>query len=179
MNDEPESNPAGPKSDETPIVGKLVDEYAGDGDVPGAKSSTENSAESSIGNFAVNSNGGVAAVDTGPDDAGEVIRVGSPFAKDPELLWDGAIAASRRPQSFYDLGPLRYTAIGAASASLMVLGFASAASLWFPGGGTLIAALGCALAIFGLYSSYRKLSAACLILHLLLFIFCYSQAIAA
>lgn len=100
------------------------------------------------------------------------LRVGSPFAVDP--LIESPI---KRVEPFLDVGPIRYTAMGAVAASVMVLGFASAAAWWFPTGGALIAALGCVLSIFGLYSRYRFTSAGLLSLHLCLFVFSYGRSL--
>lgn len=97
------------------------------------------------------------------------IRKGSPFAIDP--------ATVPPIDNFVDMGPIRYTAMGAVAASILVLCFAAAAAWWFPIGGTLIAALGCVLSIFGLYSTYRITSAGLLVIHLSLFVVCYSLAI--
>ncbi|MDG2219922.1 MAG: hypothetical protein P8L85_00980 [Rubripirellula sp.] len=100
------------------------------------------------------------------------IRVGSPFAVDPTIP-----AAERPIEAFYDVGPIRYTAMGAVAASIMVLGFASVAAWWFPTGGALIAALGCVLSIFGLYSAFRKTAISLLAVHLVLFVLSYSRSI--
>jgi len=101
-----------------------------------------------------------------------VIRVGSPFALDPTVR-----PVTRTHERFDDLGSARYTASGAVVASIMVLGFASAAALWFPPGGALIAALGCVLAIIGLNSSYRFASAILLAGHLCLFVISYGRSL--
>ncbi len=102
----------------------------------------------------------------------EPIRVGSPFAVDPlEKL-----SYSDRPVEAVVDGSLRYTAIGAVTAAAMVLVFAAAAAWWFPAGGTMIAALGCVLSIFGLYSTYRYTAAGFLMLHLSLFVFSYGRS---
>ena len=112
----------------------------------------------------------------------QVVRTGSPFAVDPEE-WPEAtlVVTPAKKEVLYDVGPLRYTAIGSVSAAIMVLGFAAAAAWWFPGGGSLIAALGCALSIFGLYSPnrYKLVAGGCLGLHLLLFLVSYGRAIIA
>lgn len=101
------------------------------------------------------------------------VRKGSPFAVDPPPL-----APQIRPiEVVIDGGPLRYTAMGAVAAAAMVLAFAMAATWWFPGGGTLIAALGCVLSIFGLYSNYRYTAATFLLFHLALFIASYGRTI--
>ena len=100
------------------------------------------------------------------------IRVGSPFAIDP------ITSEPAKPiEVFLDVGPIRYTAMGAVAASIMVLAFAAAATWWFPAGGTLIASLGCVLSIFGLYSTYRMTSAGLLAIHLCLFVLCYGRSL--
>ena len=113
-----------------------------------------------------------AADPSGDDDqaAESDIRVGSPFAVDP-FEHDPA----RPIETYYDVGPLKYTAMGAVSASVMVVGFAAAAAYYFPVGGTMIAALGCVLSIFGMYSSYRFLAAGLLAIHLCLFVLSYGR----
>ena len=110
------------------------------------------------------------------------IRVGSPFAVDP--ITPGAISPGvKKPdvtkpiEPFLDVGPLRYTAMGAVAASVMVLAFAAAAAWWFPSGGALIAALGCVLSICGLYSTYQITSAGLLAIHLCLFVLCYGRSL--
>ena len=159
MSDEPEKNVNANQPDDTPIIAKVI------GDAP--IDPNTNVADPTAAGDGTTGSGGLDS---------DEIRVGSPFIKDPDL-WDGVVVAPRKPERFYDLGPLRYTAIGAVAASVMVLGFALVAFWWFPGGGTLIAALGCALAVFGLYSQHRRTASVCLILHLLLFIASYSRAI--
>ena len=66
---------------------------------------------------------------------------------------------------------------GSVAAADMLLAFAAVAAWWFPSGGTMIAALGCVLSIFGLYSNYRIAAAGTLSLHLGLFILCYGRSI--
>ncbi len=101
------------------------------------------------------------------------VRVGSPFAVDPV-----SVDPTRAIEAFYDVGPIRYTAMGAVAASIMVLGFAAAAAWWFPVGGALIAALGCVLSIFGMYSAFRITSAGLLAIHLSLFVLSYMRSLA-
>ncbi len=102
----------------------------------------------------------------------EPVRVGSPFAVDPQPL-----VIDRPIEVLIDGGPLRYTAMGAVAAAAMVLAFAAAAAWWFPAGGTMIAALGCVLSIFGLYSNYRYTAGCLLLLHLALFVVSYGRSI--
>ena len=103
------------------------------------------------------------------------IRVGSPFAVDPIDPLVGIPVKQIEP--FLDVGPIRYTAMGAVAASIMVLGFAGTAAWWFPTGGALIAALGCVLSIFGLYSTYRFTSVGLLAVHLCLFVVSYGRSL--
>lgn len=103
------------------------------------------------------------------------LRVGSPFAVDPFDPLAGL--PTKKIEPFLDVGPIRYTAMGAVAASLMVVGFATVATWWFPSGGALIAALGCLLSIFGLYSSYRVTSASLLAVHLCLFVVSYGRSL--
>ena len=66
---------------------------------------------------------------------GDEIRVGSPFRVDPKAISGTVIQRPRsQPETFYDVGPLRYTALGAVGAATMVLVFAAVAAWWFPGG---------------------------------------------
>ncbi len=102
------------------------------------------------------------------------IRYGSPFAVDPVIA---APLPPSKPEVIFDVGPMKYTAMGAVAASAMVLIFAGFAAWWFPGGGTLIAGLGCMLAIFGMFSHYRLRAFGCLALHLMLFMLSYSRAL--
>jgi hypothetical protein len=105
------------------------------------------------------------------DEAESSVRTGSPFASEP-LVAD----VPHRVEEVID-GPLRYTASGAVAAAAMVLAFAAAAAWWFPAGGTMIAALGCVLSIFGLYSTQRIAAIGILSLHLGLFVLCYGRSI--
>ena len=108
-------------------------------------------------------------------DGAQSIRIGSPFAVDPIDPLAGIPA--KRIEVLLDVGPIRYTAMGAVAASIMVLAFAAAAAWWFPAGGALIAALGCVLSIFGLYSTYRFTSAGLLAVHLCLFVVSYGRSL--
>ncbi|TWU56697.1 hypothetical protein Poly51_26140 [Rubripirellula tenax] len=110
------------------------------------------------------------AVDPATGLAAESVRIGSPFAVDP-LPQTVAI------EPLLDVGPMRYTAMGAVAASMMVVGFASAALWWFPAGGALVAALGSVLAISGLFSNYRTASLVLLFVHVGLFVANYSQVL--
>lgn len=111
-------------------------------------------------------------------DDGEEIRIGSPFAQDPDdLPVVSTVSTPRKPEIVYDVGPLKYTAIGSVAAAVMTLAFGAAAAWWFPGGGTLIAGLGCMLSIFGLYSPHKIYASICLAMHLTLFLASYTHAI--
>jgi len=101
------------------------------------------------------------------------IRVGSPFAVDPVP----SLPESKPAEAFYDVGPIRYTAMGAVAASAMVLVFGAAAAWWFPTGGVLIAALGCALSLFGMSSAYRITSIGLLATHLGMFVYSYIRSL--
>jgi hypothetical protein len=128
----------------------------------------------------------------------EVILTGSPFA--PGSITDAAnsdaansdaanSSAANSSAAAHDAavqatvtevltdGVMKYTAKGSATASLMVVFFASTAAWWFPAGGVLIAALGCGLAVGGLFSDYRLLAAGLLVVHLGLFFACYVMTI--
>ncbi|MGB7325501.1 MAG: hypothetical protein WBD31_11575 [Rubripirellula sp.] len=112
-------------------------------------------------------------------ESGESIRIGSPFAVDP-VAADAISGDPMAPaviEPVMDVGPLRYTAMGATAASAMVVGFAAAAWGWFPAGGAAIAALGCGLSIFGMFSVYRFTSMGLLSVHLFLFVANYGQAL--
>ncbi|KAA1261561.1 hypothetical protein LF1_41110 [Rubripirellula obstinata] len=122
-----------------------------------------------------------------PDDAfpDEPIRTGSPFAPGTVVQAVESPGAnsdlfdeeqSTAPEVLTD-GVMKYTAKGSATASLMVVFFASAAAWWFPAGGVLIAGLGCGLAVGGMFSDYRLPSAGLLLVHLGLFFASYSMAI--
>jgi hypothetical protein len=98
------------------------------------------------------------------------VRLGSPFAEDPFETDDAPPI-----ENLYDVGPLKYTALGAVAASVLVLGFAAAAAYLFPAGGTMVAALGCLLSLFGMYSPWRLASAGLLAVHLFLFLLSYGR----
>jgi preprotein translocase subunit SecF len=99
------------------------------------------------------------------------VRVGSPFATDPFETHATPI------EQIYDVGPLRYTAMGAVAAAAVVLFFAFVGFWWFPAGGAMIAALGCMLSIFGLYSTFRYTAAGLLTVHLALFVMSYGRSL--
>ncbi|GAA4457294.1 hypothetical protein [Novipirellula rosea] len=102
------------------------------------------------------------------------IRVGSPFAKEPEP----APQPVRPEDVYFQATPLRYTSIGAVAAASLVVLFALGGTVWFPAGGTLVAGLGCLLSIFGLYSHLRIAAASLLAVHLFLFVASYSRMFA-
>lgn len=74
-------------------------------------------------------------------------------------------------------GVYRETAIAAACAAWMLLGFAIAGYLWFPGGGIAIALLGSAMALMGLTSRQVKRSAVALSGHGIILVGCYFKLI--
>ena len=112
------------------------------------------------------------------------VRVGSPFA--PGSI-TGAAQASDKHFSTVAIesssaevitdGVLKYTAQGSATASLLVIFFAVVSVWWFPAGGVVVAALGSALAVGGMFSQYRLPSAGLLLIHLGLFFASYTMAI--
>lgn len=112
-------------------------------------------------------------VKTGSTDSATV-RVGSPFRGDPK-------PAEFVPQAAINeavIGsPARYTALGAVAASALVLLFAASGALWYPSGGVLVAALGCTLAVGGLFSARKKTSLGLLTMHLGLFLAAASRSI--
>lgn len=114
---------------------------------------------------------------TDGDDQPIGVRVGSPFTEGTAVP-PPPLVPTHSVESVYDAGPLRYTAMGAVIAAAMVLFFAVTAAWWFPPGGTLIAALGCVLAIMGMFSHFRKISAAVLVFHVVLFLASYSRSLA-
>jgi hypothetical protein len=165
----------GERDREEPIVAKLV-KAAGDLPAVGGDEMAEAQEPTSDSMGQPNE---VIATGSPFAETSSKIRSGSPFANEPEDLWDDFLPSDQEftPESFYDVGPLKYTAIGAVAAAVMVLAFAAASSWWFPGGGTLIAALGCTLSVFGLYSPHKRWAGVCLMLHLMLFLFSYSRAV--
>ena len=128
--------------------------------------------------------GGSLPTDDSDNDEG--ILSGSPFAPgsvvdaaDPSVpgtssAATGAAVVSATAKEVLTDGAMKYTAKGAATASLMVVFFAAAAAWWFPAGGVLIAALGSALAVGGMFSDYRMPAAVLLIVHLGLFFASYT-----
>ncbi|QDT07261.1 hypothetical protein K227x_56880 [Rubripirellula lacrimiformis] len=137
---------------------------------PDRASLSDSPAQSSPGEMPPQSD--VADPDSGTldGDLDESIRVGSPFAGDPVPLHPVV-------QPVVDVSPIRYTAMGAVAASVMVVGFATAAFWWFPAGGIVVAALGCVLSIFGIFSSYRLAAMGLLAIHLFLFVANYGQVL--
>ncbi len=96
------------------------------------------------------------------------IRVGSPFRGEPE-------PAEFVPQVIIREqvvgSPLAYTAIGAVTASALVLFFGLLGAFWYPTGGLLVASLGCVLSVFGLFSKRRYIALGLLVAHLAIFLF--------
>ncbi len=122
----------------------------------------------------------------------EAVLVGSPFAEgtmsdnplagpvsSQEQLGHGKPSHGQQPDASEPLSvqEIRYTAIGSVVASGMVLLFAGVAAWWFPPGGTLIAALGCGLSLFGLTSGHRVMATVLLAMHVGLFITSYSRTL--
>ena len=105
-------------------------------------------------------------VDDTPD------RIGSPFAAAPSRKKRQQIPAV----ALHDLGPLQYTAIGGVVATTMLLGFAIIALAWFPPGGCIVTALGCATATLGLHSKFKRITTGMLVTHAYLFVACFITA---
>jgi hypothetical protein len=109
-------------------------------------------------------------VDRPSNIAGNGIREGSPFAVDPEPSPSdeefGQVPLTA--EAFYDIGPMRYMALGAVLAAAIVLLFAAASAYWFPGGGLLVAGLGCLLAMLGFFSPRPRTAVGLLAGHLAL-----------
>ena len=146
------------------LVESNMDEFTNSGDAE-TFSFAETIAEESEGDDSP-----IAA--TLSESQGEEIREGSPFAVDPPTLAFGSDA----PVEIVVDGILKYTAMGAVGAAVVVLLFASVAAWWFPEGGTLIAGLGCVLSIFGLYSAHRLTSVGVLAAHLSMFVVSYMRS---
>lgn len=113
-----------------------------------------------------------------PDDA--PIRRGSPFAKSTaqngesveEMSSEHALAWQATDVTFDpEWGVLRAT--NWASAWVALCG--TACLSMFPGGGVLVAALGCALATIGLFSSRPIIATVLLVIHVGLFFACYQR----
>ena len=107
------------------------------------------------------------------------IRTGSPFSPGSEQPLNHAAASSSplSAQQVHDVGVMKYTAMGAVAASILVAGFAAIAMFWFPVGGILIAALGCFLSLFGLMSHFQRTAALMLVVHLCFFVFGYKHGL--
>ena len=112
-----------------------------------------------------------------PVQAGESIREGSPFRADPPAMLVGDFSSGEG--AYLDLGPYRYTAMGAATSALLITAFAGLGAWWFPAGGVVVAMLGALLSIVGMYSPnrLRLVSIAALVFHAGLFLLSYQRAI--
>ena len=108
-----------------------------------------------------------SVVDEPPD------RVGSPFAVNPPTK----AGQQRPPVAILNVGPFHYAARGGVVAAIMLLGFATGGFVWFPAGGCVMAALGCAVATLGLHSDYKRTAAGVLMLHFCIFITCSGSLI--
>ncbi len=143
------------ESEEQPFVGRLVQPESESGSVDGTSDGDSNQVEIA--------------------ESEREIREGSPFRQDPVF----PAGERRMGPSYADLGPFRYTAMGAASAAVLVLVFAGAGSWWFPVGGLLVAILGAVLSIVGLFarSRFRLVSALSLVLHVGFFMVSYVRSL--
>lgn len=110
-------------------------------------------------------------------DNDQPIREGSPFRTEPAAMLAEQFASGE--SAYIDLGPYRYTAMGAAVSALLITMFAGLGAWWFPAGGVLVAMLGALLSIVGMYSPnrLRLVSIGALVLHSGLFLFSYQRAI--
>lgn len=118
-------------------------------------------------------------------EGGQPVREGSPFrpgtetqaATRPDFQTAQASDQPAGP-SYADLGPMRYTAMGAASAAVVVLLFAGLGAWWFPAGGALVAVLGAVLSIIGLFArqKFRYTALGTLTLHIGLFMVSYVRS---
>jgi hypothetical protein len=117
---------------------------------------------------------GADVLETGDEVSAEPTRVGSPFGKDVLDAPGGCDPV------YGEFGPFVYTAMGASAAAVLVLLFAAAGAWWFPAGGALVAMLGAALSIIGLFSTkkFRYAALATLPLHMGLFFLSYARSLA-
>lgn len=115
----------------------------------------------------------------------DTIRRGSPFAQSSNPVdMDSGSVASANPQtplaidtvSLGDTLDPEWGVLKAAIwASAWVAIFAVACYQMFPGGGVLVSALGCSLAIVGLFSSRPLPASVLLVAHAGLFFACYQR----
>lgn len=99
-------------------------------------------------------------------------RVGSPFAAEP------LVPESMRPEPESPGGGVwDQTAAAAATAALILLGFALGCWAYFPAGGLAVTGLGAVVALLGLSSGRGRLAAAALALHGVLFFTCYLRVL--
>lgn len=99
-------------------------------------------------------------------------RVGSPFAAEP------LACKPLRPEPESPGGGVwEQTAAAAATAALILLGFALGCWAYFPAGGLAVTGLGAVVALLGLSSGRGRLAAAALALHGLLFFACYLRVL--
>ena len=85
----------------------------------------------------------------------QAIRTGSPFRGTPQPAIRPVPVVGSGETSYADLGPFRYTAMGAALAAALVVAFASLGAWWFPVGGVLVAMLGAVLSVVGMFSTTK------------------------
>ncbi|MEM6776322.1 MAG: hypothetical protein AAF670_01625 [Planctomycetota bacterium] len=108
----------------------------------------------------------------GPAADEEEIRRGSPFAEpDRQAVTVPALRGEvmPSPNQPIDVG----VAMAAPLASIIVMLFAAACCVWFPGGGLVVAPLGSLLALIGLFTKRRVVSAVLLTSHIAVFFACY------
>ncbi|MEO1527194.1 MAG: hypothetical protein AAFX06_17275 [Planctomycetota bacterium] len=119
----------------------------------------------------------LARLVTADPETTETVRQGSPFKIDPPAVLTEQFASGEG--AYVDLGPYRYTAMGAACSSLLITLFAGLGAFWFPAGGVLVAVLGSLLSIIGMYAPnrLRMISIGALLVHASLFFLSYQRAL--
>ncbi|MBB3205153.1 hypothetical protein FHS27_000920 [Rhodopirellula rubra] len=124
----------------------------------------------------------VSGGDKGDDaSGGGPVRRGSPFAKSTSSASATSEAASGAGSGgdwvvTHEMLDPEWGVLRAANwASAWVAIFAAACVTMFPGGGVVVAALGCGLASVGLFSSRQFSAAVLLVLHASLFFACYQR----
>ncbi|WP_404307243.1 hypothetical protein [Neorhodopirellula lusitana] len=152
---EPPGNDPQPLSDSSPDSGNA----------PAGKSSSIQSAQLQSAYSA-----------TSPTETGSTIRKGSPFAAQGQTTaLAGAGLANSVGGSLEILDPEWGVLRSASWASLWVAFFSFACWRLFPGGGVVVASLGCGLAVVGLFSSRPVPAIVLLAVHVFLFFGCYQQ----
>ena len=111
--------------------------------------------------------------------AGDV-RKGSPFAAGSAIAQPGSgrwVNSQTVVAESIGQGVWQETATAALFASWLLIGFASAAWMWFPAGGMAITLLGMTMSLLGFSSNYKKLSTVGLVTHGVILTSCYFQTL--